>query len=130
MQDKRKIKMIISLIVIALSIILIVVVNIKTDSSKKIEESVEKQQEKVTDTIKDMLEKNDVFNYAKNNKVSRYSISDLRNKLKIDTSEFNKLYYGCNPNTTFVVFNDDYTDYTLYMDCTNFYEEEALNENE
>jgi len=120
---KNKIKMIVSIIVIILSIILIIVVNKNDKKENTKEDTIEEKEDKTFDAVEDIMIDKDIFKYAKDNKLDRLSISDIESKLKKNISNFNKLYYNCNPNTTFVVFNDDYTDYTLYLDCKDFYED-------
>ena len=116
-------KKIVSIIVIVISIVLIILVdkNVKKESIK--EETIEEKEDKAFDVVKNIMLDKDIFKYAKDNKLDRMSISDIKSKLKKDISKFNKLYYNCNPNTSFVVFNDDYTDYTMYLDCKVFYED-------
>ncbi len=119
---KNKIKMIVSIIVILLSITLIIVVNKIAKKENNKEETIAEKEDKTIEMVDNIMIDKDIYKYAKENNINRISISDIETKLKKDISKFNKLYYGCNTKTTFVVFNDDYTDYTLYLDCKDFYE--------
>ena len=76
------------------------------------------------DDIKEVIEK-----YISNYKIKEYlssknetkiTIKDLKEKLNIDISEFEKLKYGCDSEYTTIDFNLDYSNYTFTLKCDAF----------
>lgn len=55
--------------------------------------------------------------YAKENNKTSFSISDLKSIFNIDISEFEKLEYNCNPDSTIISYTDDYNDYYITLYC-------------
>ena len=77
--------------------------NIETNSINLIEEYMEK--------IPNLKE------YAKDNNITSFSISDLKNIFNLDISEFEKLEYNCRPDSTIIEFTTDYSDYNVTLTC-------------
>ena len=84
------------------------------------EERLEGQNETV-ESIKNYIKDIDIINYAKNNKLSIITIQEIQEKFKLDNKEFEELPYNCNSSGTFLLFNEEYTNYSIVLDCKSFY---------
>lgn len=92
------------------------------DTSKLNNEEVVKGQEEVTNLIKGYVDGiSNIKEYARDNSKVEFSIKELKGIFNIDTSSFDKLKYHCNEDNTFIKYDDDYNNYTVILDCSDFY---------
>ena len=123
MNKKKKI-MLISLIATIIVIVIVIIsltLFIKSKNSSTIkEDNKEQKQQEVITIISNYVDKN-VQKYAKTNSKERFSIKELKGIFNKDISKFNKLPYGCHEETTFIKYNEDYSDYIVLLDCQEFY---------
>ena len=116
-----KLIFIIVLSVVLLVLILVILHNIKIKDN--LGNRVE-QENHVSEVVDDIMKNKDkVVEYLKSNNLKKITIYDLKDKLNINISKFSKLSYNCKSETSYIEFNDDYSDYTTVLDCEEFYEE-------
>ena len=127
LKDKKNL-IIISIILIIIVVLSIILVIKKNNDDKKIDtrkldkEAIVKKQEEVTNLIKNYVDNiSNIKEYARNNSKIEFSIKELRGIFNVDTSEFNKLKYSCNEDKTFIKYDNDYNNYTVMLDCEDFY---------
>ena len=117
-KNKKIVIIVLSIIVIISLFILIINLNTKT----KTNESEMNKQFNAVKLVKSYVSNNsNIINYAKKNNKNIIYIKEFKSIFKINISKFNKLSYKCNSDTSYIKFNDDYSDYTIYLDCQEFY---------
>ena len=92
------------------------------NTDKLNDEEIVKGQEEVTNLVRSYVDNiSNIKEYARNNSKIEFSIKELRGIFNVDTSEFNKLKYRCNEDKTFIKYDNDYNNYTVMLDCEDFY---------
>ena len=118
--NNKKNIIVISIILVLIIIVSVVLILRKTDASKLDDEKIVKEQEEVINLVKSYVTE-EVEDYAKENSKIEFSVKELRGIFNIDVSEFKELKYTCDENTTFIKYNNDYSDYIVVLDCQDFY---------
>lgn len=136
MKNKKKL-ILITLIVLIVIIALIICINVfRKDLANDKEEITKKAeiqmpvlgedrldgQTKAVELVKKYLKNiNNLNEYAKNNNLRYVSLEKLSKDFKFDIKEYENLEYECIGETTTISFEEDYSDYTISIDCKKFY---------
>ena len=126
LKDKRVLGLICLVLIIIVALVLFFVFRKDKengiDTSKLDNSLVVKGQEEVTNLIRGYVDNiSNIREYAENNSKIEFSIKELRGIFNVDTSEFNKLKYECHEDKTFIKYDNDYNNYTVMLDCEDFY---------
>ena len=126
LKDKRVLVIIGVIIVIVVTLVIFFIFRKDKeegiDTSKLDNTEVVKGQEEVTNLVRSYVDNiSNIKEYASTNSKIEFSIKELRGIFNVDTSEFNKLKYGCSEDNTFIKYDNDYKNYIVVLDCKDFY---------
>ncbi len=132
MKGKRKIKSdIILMTIVIVAIVLVVIVgktkkeltnNASPNEIKQLlgEERVEAKEE-VLKVIEKYISNIDLIkNYLEEQNERKITIKELKEKVGMNISEFEKLKYGCMPEYTQIDFSEDFDKHTISLTCQSF----------
>ncbi len=127
---KNKIKILIVIIMLAIGVSLIVtgvVFNSKKEEPAPAEEEpagelLGEERLEVTDEIIGVIEKylvddTKIKEYLNDKGERKITIKELKDNVKTDITEFEKLKYGCDSELTMIDFSDDYSKHTISLTC-------------
>ncbi len=81
-------------------------------------------EDNIIEVINKYLDNSKIKEYLTSKNQKKISIKELKENLKVDISEFEKLKYGCNSELTTINYNSDYTDYNITLTCDVFFMED------
>ncbi len=121
LKDKKKLMELIVLLIVIIIIVVGVIIFLNRDETSKLDdEKIVKEQKEVTDLVSSYVTE-EVKEYAIANSKIEFTIKELRGIFNTDTSKFNELKYGCSEDGTFIKYNNEYSDYSVMLDCKDFY---------
>ena len=78
------------------------------------------EQQKVYDIIDKYIDNQKVKDYVNSNNVTNISLKDIKEKIGIDTTEFENLIYDCSLEYTTIDFTNGIDNYTVSLSCDAF----------
>ena len=127
---KNKIKIIIVIVMLALGITLIVTGIVFNDKKKEPTptenntngELLGEARVRVQDEIVGVIEKyladdTKIRKYLDEKGERKITLKELKDNVKTDISEFEKLKYGCDSELTMIDFSEDYSKHTISLTC-------------